>query len=51
MAGIERTRYNDLGLTHKPKANMNNFQDKDLDSEQMDIILYNVEMFKKINNL
>jgi len=51
MAGIERTRYTDLGLTHKPKANMNNFQDKSLDSEQIDIILYNIKKFKQINNL
>lgn len=51
MAGIERREYNLIGLDSKPKANMNDFQDKPLRWEQEDDILYNVKMFRKINGL
>jgi hypothetical protein len=49
MAGIERREYNLIGLDSKPKANMNDFQDKPLMWEQIDDILHNVKMFKQIN--
>jgi hypothetical protein len=51
MAGIERREYNLIGLDSKPKANMNDFQDKPLMWEQIDDILHNVKMFKQINGL
>jgi len=51
MAGIERREYNLIGLDSKPKANMNDFQDKPLMWEQEDDILYNVKMFREINGL
>ena len=51
MAGIERRVYNFIGLDSKPKANMNDFQDKSLMWEQEDDILYNVKMFREINGL
>ena len=49
MAGIERREYNLIGLDSKPKANMNDFQDKPLMWGQIDDILHNVKMFKQIN--
>ena len=51
MAGIERREYNLIGLDSKPKANMNDFQDKPLMWEQEDDILHNVKMFREINGL
>jgi hypothetical protein len=51
MAGIERREYNLIGLDSKPKANMNDFQDKPLRWEQIDDILHNVKMFREINGL
>jgi len=51
MAGIERREYNLIGLDSKPKANMNDFQDKSLMWEQEDDILHNVKMFREINGL
>jgi hypothetical protein len=51
MAGIERREYNLIGLDSKPKANMNDFQDKPLMWGQIDDILHNVKMFREINRL
>ena len=51
MAAIGEMPYHNLGLTSKPKANMNECQDIDIESINIDLIEHNVEQFKKINNL
>ena len=51
MAGIDSMEYNQNGISFKPKANMNNFQDVSKDEIDTDLIDHNVKMFRKINNL
>lgn len=51
MAAIGEMPYHNLGLTTKPKANMNNFQDEKIDFINIDLVEYNVEQFRKINEL
>ena len=51
MAGVEGKVYDCFGLTEKPKANMNSVFDRDFGMIDLDLIYYNVQMFKKINNL
>jgi hypothetical protein len=40
-----------MGLHQKPLANMNKYQDMSIDFLNEDLVEYNVEMFKKINEL
>lgn len=51
MAGVEYTRYGELGISTKPTANMNVYQDAELGTLRMDDIKHNVEQFRKINEL
>lgn len=51
MAAIGEMPYHNLGLNSKPKANMNDFQDSDIESINIDLVEYNVEQFRKINKL
>jgi hypothetical protein len=51
MAAINAMIYTKMGLDRKPMANMNNFQDIDIDEINLGSINYNVEMFRKINGL
>ena len=51
MAAIDAMVYTKMGLDSKPTANMNNFQDIDIDEINLGSIKYNVEMFRKINGL
>jgi hypothetical protein len=51
MAAIDAMVYTKMGLDRKPMANMNNFQDIDIDEINLGSINYNVEMFRKINGL
>ena len=51
MAGIEQKMYFDLGLSNKPKANMNNFQEVDEKDINLEFIEYNIRKFREINGL
>jgi hypothetical protein len=51
MATLENTKYTDAGLTQKPKANMNDHFDMLYDEVDYDLLEYNLEKFKTINNL
>jgi len=51
MAAIDAMVYTKMGLDRKPMANMNNFQDIDIDEINLGSINYNVEMFRQINGL
>jgi hypothetical protein len=51
MAGIELQKYDNLGLSSKPKANMNDYQDQFIGVTQKKWIKYNVKMFREINGL
>jgi hypothetical protein len=51
MAALEGNKYEDFGLHHKPKANMNDYFNTDIKNINLDLVLYNIEMFKKINEL
>jgi hypothetical protein len=51
MAAIGEMPYTKMGLNSKPVANMNKYQDVSLDFVNEDLVEYNVEMFRKINNL
>ena len=51
MAGIEKRMYNQLGLSPKPVANMNNYQGVDIEEIQPELIEYNVRKFREINGL
>ena len=53
MAGIDKNTYSKLGLSKKPVANMNNYQDISIDmiEENLDYIEYNVQKFREINEL
>ena len=51
MAALEGEAYNFYGLTDKPKANMNDYQDIATENVDLDLIDNNIEMFRLINNL
>ena len=51
MAALDGNNIDFYGLTEKPKANMNNFQDISFEDINLDLIDNNVEMFRLINNL
>jgi len=51
MAGIEKQTYNNLGLSIKPKANMNAFQNINKNNIETKLIEYNVRKFREINGL
>ena len=51
MAGIEQKMYFDLGLPHKPEANMNNFQGIEEKDVNLEFIEFNVRKFREINGL
>lgn len=51
MAAISELPYSHMGLNHKPKANMNNYQDEKIDFIDTDLVNYNVDMFKVINEI
>jgi hypothetical protein len=51
MAAVENKRYNCFGLTEKPKANMNTVFNKDSKTIDLDLVYYNIQMFKKINTI
>lgn len=49
--GLERTRYSEGGLLHKSKQKIDKDFTQKVTPKQKEDILYNVEMFRKINNL
>ena len=51
MAALEGEAYNFYGLTDKPKANMNDYQDIATENVDLDLVDNNVEMFRQINGL
>jgi hypothetical protein len=51
MAAIGEVPYTRMGMVSKPVANMNKYQDISLDFVNEDLVEYNVEMFRTINNL
>lgn len=51
MAALEGIKYDETGLDIKPKANMNDYFDIDLKNVDLNLVLHNVKMFKKINEL
>ena len=51
MAAIGEMPYINMGLSSKPLANMNKYQDISLEFVNEDLVEYNVEMFRKINGL
>jgi hypothetical protein len=51
MAAIGEIPYTKMGLQSKPLANMNNFQNMNLEDLNQDLVDYNVEMFRQINGL
>ena len=51
MAAIGEMPYTKMGLYMKPIANMNKYQDMSIDFLNEDLVEYNVEMFRKINEL
>jgi len=51
MAAIGEMPYTKMGLHMKPIANMNKYQDVSIDFVNEDLVEFNVEMFKKINEL
>jgi hypothetical protein len=51
MAAIGELPYTSLGLSVKPLANMNKYQDISLESVNESLVEYNVEMFRQINGL
>ena len=51
MAGIEGISYRGMGINHKPKANMNDYQDKIIPGIDMIKVNDNIKQFRKINEL
>ena len=51
MAGIEGISYRELGINHKPKANMNDYQDKPIPGIDLITVMDNIKHFRKINEL
>lgn len=50
MAAIEGKKYNDWGLDNKPKANMNDYFDIPYEKIDLDLLVFNINKFKQINN-
>jgi hypothetical protein len=51
MAAIGEMPYTKMGLHRKPIANMNKYQDVNIDFINEDLIDYNINMFREINGL
>ena len=51
MAALDGIRYGSHGMNFKPNANMNDYYDIDFKDIHYSLVLENVEMFRKINNL
>jgi len=51
MAAIGEMPYTKMGLHSKPLANMNKYQDMSLDYINEDLVDWNVDMFREINEL
>ena len=51
MAAIGEMPYTRMGLYKKPSANMNKYQDVSIDFINLDLLDWNVEMFREINGL
>jgi hypothetical protein len=51
MAAIGEMPYTKMGLHKKPSANMNKYQDVNIDFINLDLIDWNVTMFREINGL
>ena len=51
MAAIDHRPYYHLGLSTKPTANMNKYQDVSIDFIEEDMLMHNVSMFRRINGL
>ena len=51
MASLEGITYLNAGLTHKPKANMNDFFYMESDRISYDLLDHNLSKFKQINNI
>jgi hypothetical protein len=51
MAGIETRMYHQLGISPKPVANMNKYQDVSEEFIETELIEYNVRKFREINGL
>ena len=51
MAAIGEMSYTKMGLQSKPIANMNNFQDMNINDLNVDLVDWNVTMFREINGL
>jgi hypothetical protein len=51
MAAIGEMPYTRMGLHKKPIANMNNYQDMDINRISEGLVDWNVEMFREINGL
>lgn len=51
MAALGGFVYDEFGLKTKPKANMNDYFNIDVKDVNLKLVLYNVETFKKINEL
>ena len=49
MAGIEKRVYYQLGISPKPTANMNKYQDVSEDFIETELIEYNIKKFREIN--
>ena len=51
MAAIGEMPYHKMGLTSKPKANMNDYQYISIDKIDLGLVEYNIKQFKQINNM
>ncbi len=51
MAAIGEMPYTKMGLQSKPIANMNNFQDMNINDLNVDLVDWNITMFREINGL
>ena len=51
MAALDGTIYREHGVSRKPIANMNNYQDMPIDDVAMELVEYNVMKFRSINGL
>ena len=51
MAAIDETAYDERGLYKKPIANMNNFQNMNLEDLNQYLVYWNVKRFREINGL
>jgi hypothetical protein len=51
MAAIGELPYTNMGLSSKPLANMNNYQDISFENVNEELVEYNVRKFREINGL